>query len=103
LLKDIHYYELENGSAPVQKWLNSFKDIKTKARIKNDISKLRIGLGDTKSLKDGLFELRIFYGKGYRVYFTEKDNRIILLLTAGDKSTQSKDIATAKEYLKGLN
>ena len=56
--------------------------------------------GDYKSVGDGVFELRFFFGPGYRIYFAEEDDTIVILLCGGDKSTQAKDIEKAKEYLK---
>ena len=59
--------------------------------------------GDCKPVGDGISELRINFAKGYRVYFKEKDGKIIILLVGGDKSTQDKDIKKAKEIWKKLN
>ena len=56
--------------------------------------------GDFKSLKDGVFELRLMFGSGYRVYFAEDGNDVVLLLIGGDKSSQKNDIQKAKEYWK---
>ncbi len=53
--------------------------------------------GDSKSVGSGVFELRVDVGKGYRVYFTNKNNRVVILLVDGDKSTQEEDIKTAKK------
>lgn len=55
-------------------------------------------LGDTKFIGEGLFELRIFFGPGYRLYFGTQGPKIVILLCGGDKSSQKKDIAKAKEY-----
>lgn len=59
--------------------------------------------GDCEPVGDGIKELKINYAKGYRVYFREKDNKIIILLFGGDKSTQQSDIEKAKEIWKSLN
>jgi putative addiction module killer protein len=59
--------------------------------------------GDCKTVGDGIQEMRISFAKGYRVYFKEKDGKIIVLLIGGDKSTQQKDIKKAKEIWKKLN
>ena len=60
---------------------------------------MRLGnLGDYRSVGEGVNELRIFYGPGYRVYFGLEDNRVVLLLAGGTKDTQPRDIATAKSY-----
>jgi putative addiction module killer protein len=63
------------------------------------LDRARLGnLGDNRSVGEGVHEFRIAYGPGYRVYFGLEGNRLILLLLGGDKSTQQKDIARAKEY-----
>ena len=78
-------------------WLRKLKDIKAKAKIIFRIQKLEKDehFGDIKSVGDGIRELRINFAKGYRVYFKAKDDRIIILLIGGDKSTQRKDIEKA--------
>ncbi|WP_299782798.1 type II toxin-antitoxin system RelE/ParE family toxin [uncultured Formosa sp.] len=87
------------------KWLRKLKDFKAKAKILFRIQKLETDehFGDCKTVGDGIRELRINFAKGYRVYFKEKDGKIIVLLIGGDKSTQQKDIAKAKEIWKKLN
>ena len=79
------------------KWLSDLRDIRAKARILARLESARLGnLGDARSVGDGVSELRIDVGAGYRVYFTRRQRIIIILLCGGDKSTQSKDIARAK-------
>ena len=83
-------------------WLKRLRDKKALARIVFRMTKMEMGLlGDYKSIGDGISEIRIDYGPGYRLYFTKKNNVIIVLLIGGDKSTQSRDIAKAKILLKG--
>ena len=83
-------------------WLKRLRDKKALARIIFRMTKMEMGLlGDYKSIGDGISEIRIDYGPGYRLYFTKKNNVIIVLLIGGDKSTQSRDIAKAKMLLKG--
>ena len=83
-------------------WLKRLRDKKALARIVFRMTKMEMGLlGDYKSIGDGISEIRIDYGPGYRLYFTKKNNVIIVLLIGGDKSTQSRDIAKAKMLLKG--
>ena len=79
--------------------------MKAKAKILFRIQKIEdVGhFGDCKPVGDGIRELRVDFGKGYRVYFKEKDGKIILLLIGGDKSTQQKDIAKAKGIWGKLN
>lgn len=81
------------------KWLRKLKDLKAKAKILFRIQRIETygHFGDWKSVGDGIRELRVNFAKGYRVYFTEKDGKIIILLMGGDKSTQQNDIKKAKE------
>jgi putative addiction module killer protein len=87
------------------KWLRNLNDLKAKAIILFRIQKLELDehFGDCKTVGDGIQEMRISFAKGYRVYFKEKDGKIIVLLIGGDKSTQQKDIKKAKEIWKKLN
>ena len=83
-------------------WVKKLKDIKAKVSIFRRIDRLKKGnFGDCKSVGEGVSELRIKTGKGYRVYFKNEDGEIIIILIAGDKSTQTKDIEKAKELAKG--
>ena len=86
-------------TAEFDKWIRKLKDLRAKAKILFRIQKLETDghFGDCKSVGDGISEMRINYAKGYRVYFKEKETRIIVLLIGGDKSTQQKDIKKAKE------
>jgi len=87
------------------KWLKKLNNIKAKSKILFRIQKLEKDehFGDCKPVGDGISELRINFAKGYRVYFKEKDGKIIILLIGGDKSSQIKDIEKAKEIWKKLN
>jgi len=85
------------------KWLKKLKDIKGKVSILRRVERMKSGnFGDYKSLGDEISELRITTGPGYRVYYTKRDDEIIVLLVGGDKSTQSDDIAKAKHLVKEL-
>ena len=83
------------------KWLRKLKDLKAKAKILFRIQRIESDehFGDCKPLGNGVREIKINYAKGYRIYFHEKDGKIILLLIGGDKSNQRKDIEKAKEIL----
>ena len=95
----IDHYLFENGIDPFEKWLRDLKDIKARAKINVKIDRLSIGnLSSSKSVGDGVSELKIDYGPGYRVYYGQSGKFVILLLCGGDKDTQQKDIETAKEY-----
>lgn len=85
------------------KWLKRLKDIKAKVSILRRIDRIRFGnFGDHKGLGENLSELRITVGAGYRVYYTIKDDEVVILLVGGDKSSQSADIKKAKDLLKEL-
>lgn len=84
-------------------WLLGLKDLKARARIQIQLTRMEQGnLGDHKSVGDGVFEIRISYGPGYRLYYSNQSNVIKLLLIGGDKSTQEKDIQKAKTLLKEI-
>ncbi len=86
------------------KWLHKLKDIQGKVAILRRIDRIKLGnFGEYKYLDDGVSELKITTGPGYRVYYTHKNDEIIILLVGGDKSTQTKDIEKAKEILKELD
>lgn len=87
------------------KWLRKLKDLRAKAKILFRIQKIESDehFGDCKPVGNGISELRINYAKGYRVYFKEKDGKVIVLLIDGDKSSQQRDIEKAKEIWTRLN
>lgn len=78
-------------------WLDTLRDRQVRARIAERVRRLALGnAGDVRSVGDGISELRVHAGPGYRVYLTRRGNALILLLCGGDKSSQSRDIAKAK-------
>ncbi|WP_407117577.1 type II toxin-antitoxin system RelE/ParE family toxin [Bradyrhizobium sp. LMG 9283] len=82
-------------------WLRALKDANAVARIATRIRRLELGnLGDVKPVGEGVSELRIDYGPGYRIYFIQQGNTVVILLCGGDKRTQNKDIRTAKRMAK---
>lgn len=101
-MKQVKFYELENGKEPVKEWLlkldssTRVKIIKRLERIYDD------NFGDYKQIAPNLYELRFFFGKGYRIYYTIKNDIVVILLQAGDKSDQQKDISIAKSYLNNI-
>lgn len=98
----IRYFELDNGKKPFMDWLASL-DKPLKERVIIRLSRIQQGnFGDFKKIDSELYELRLKYGKGYRIYYIIEDSAIILLLSGGDKSSQTKDIKMAKEYIKIL-
>ena len=80
-------------------WFEKLRDPKARAAIVSRIDRIEVlgNFGDYKTLRDGISELRIKSGPGYRIYFAKRGNMIILLLNAGDKSSQSRDIDKAKK------
>ncbi len=87
------------------KWLRKLNDLKAKAKIIFRIQKIETDghFGDYKPVGEGILEMRVNFAKGYRIYFKEKDGKVIVLLIGGEKSTQQKDIAKAKEIWKKLS
>ena len=85
------------------KWLDGLKDIRARARILVRIERLASGNpGDVKPVGEGVSELRIDYGHGYRVYYKKQGQTVIILLAGGDKRTQSKNIETALRLARNL-
>ncbi len=84
-------------------WFDNLRDRRAKARIQARIDRLETGhFGDVESVGEGVSELRIFYGPGYRVYFVKQKSVVIVLLSGGDKKSQNSDIIKAKELAKQL-
>ncbi|MEO6921194.1 MAG: type II toxin-antitoxin system RelE/ParE family toxin [Collimonas sp.] len=84
-------------------WLHDLRDQQAKARILSRIRSAGFGnLGDVEAVDEGISELRIHTGPGYRVYFIRRGKTLILLLVGGDKSTQKKDIELAKKMARSL-
>jgi putative addiction module killer protein len=85
------------------KWLDALKDIRARARILVRIERLAAGNpGDVKPVGEGVSELRIDYGPGYRVYYKKHGRQVVILLAGGDKRTQAKDIKTAMRLAQNL-
>lgn len=96
----IKVYETATGKCPFKKWINSLSDLEARVSIELRIDRLRVGnFGKNKSLRSGLYELKIGVGPGYRIYFSKVGQEIVLLLCAGNKQSQLKDIVKAREYL----
>lgn len=84
-------------------WLSKLRDREARSRILSRIIRLSLGNpGDVRPVGDGVSELRIPYGPGYRLYYTQTGVSIVVLLIGGDKSTQASDIAKAKQLAAGL-
>ena len=97
--REIRRYITSEGKNPFDEWFTSLRDPMVRGKINERLRRIFLGnLGDYKSVGDGVFELRIHYGAGYRVYFGQIDSVVILLLCGGDKSSQNRDIRKAKNY-----
>ncbi|MFN6514517.1 MAG: type II toxin-antitoxin system RelE/ParE family toxin [Nostoc sp. CreGUA01] len=99
--REIRNYLTVDGKNVFDEWLDSLRDRRAKAKIRARLDRVEDGnLGDCKSVGEGICELRIDYGPGYRIYFGQEGITIIILLCGGDKSTQEQDIVKAQEYWK---
>lgn len=97
--REIQYHQTANGREPFMEWYDSLRDPKTQNRIDRRLERVETGnLGEYKSVGDGVFELILDFGPGYRIYFGEVDNIIVLLLCGGGKNSQNRDIERAKQY-----
>lgn len=92
-------YQTPDGKNPYRAWLAGLADRQARARIAARVLRMKGGnFGDCKPLDEGVWELRIDHGAGYRVYYARAGKRLILLLIGGDKRTQKADIQTAISY-----
>ena len=98
---EVRLYVDSSGRCPFEEWLCNLKDIKARMRIRVRIVRLEAGnFGDCKGLRDGVQEIRIDHGPGYRVYLSRQGRMIILLLCGSDKRDQDREIENAIGYLK---
>lgn len=99
--KTLERYVAPQGHEPYTEWLNTIKDKLTKARIINGVTKMEAGnFGVSESVGGGVFELKLDFGPGYRVYYGLEGEKIVLLLLGGSKKGQQADINKAQTYLK---
>lgn len=99
--KQVLVFADQENREPFTEWIEGLRDVKGRKRILARITRLEQGnYGDYAPVGEGVSELRLFFGPGYRVYFGEDAGNIVILLCGGDKSTQSQDIETAKTYWK---
>jgi putative addiction module killer protein len=102
--RELKIYETDDRDVPFSSWLDALRDREARARIRKRLNRVTLGnLGDYRSVGEGVFEFRIDYGAGYRVYFAQVDMQVILLLCGGDKSTQERDIVKAKQFWAHFN
>ncbi|MGH8118335.1 MAG: type II toxin-antitoxin system RelE/ParE family toxin [Rhodanobacteraceae bacterium] len=98
---EVRQYQTADGRTPFAEWLADLRDLRAKRAIVARTTRMQAGnRGDWKALGAGVFELRIDIGPGYRVYCGQDGATLVLLLCAGDKRTQTKDIDHAREYWK---
>ncbi len=96
---EIKTYLTQSGQDPYSAWVQGLADRQARARITVRISRMAAGnFGDCKPVGGGVWEQRIDWGAGYRVYYAQAGKRIILLLVGGDKRTQQSDIERARQY-----
>lgn len=94
----VREYVAANGKNPFREWLNSLTTA-VRARIQARVLRFELGnLGDHKSAGEGVWEARVMFGPGYRIYFGKDGESIIVLLAGGDKGTQAKDISRAQGF-----
>ncbi|HLO88270.1 MAG TPA: type II toxin-antitoxin system RelE/ParE family toxin [Nostocaceae cyanobacterium] len=99
--REVERYITLEGKVPFDEWFNSLRDNQAKIKINKRLDRVRVGnLGDCRSVGQGVYELKIDYGPGYRVYFGQVGNIVVILLCGGDKSTQDQDIKQAINYWK---
>jgi putative addiction module killer protein len=97
--KDVQLYVTEEGKSPVEDWLEGLRDRKARAAIDARIGRLRLSLvGQVREIGEGVHEMKVDVGQGYRVYFGNVSNVVVLLLFGEDKRTQKADIKRAKEF-----
>ncbi|MEZ6045935.1 MAG: type II toxin-antitoxin system RelE/ParE family toxin [Planctomycetaceae bacterium] len=99
-MPEITLYETEDGRAPFAEWFDSL-NANAAAKVTTSVTRMGLGnFGDHKSVKGGVWELRIHFEKGYRLYYAKDGEDIVLLLAGGTKSRQKADIENAKQYLR---
>ena len=96
---EVRYYVTSTGKVVFREWFDELRDREAQARIRMRLARLERGLlGDVEPCGEGVSELRIDWGPGYRVYFARAGRELVLLLSGGDKPTQTADIKKAKEH-----
>jgi putative addiction module killer protein len=100
LKQHLREYLTESGRSPFNEWLEGLRDLRARARVETRLDRACLGNpGDYASIGGGVFELRIFHGPGYRVYYSLESDNVMLLLLGGTKGTQKRDVQIAKVCL----
>ncbi len=96
---ELRRYQREDERTPVTEWLSSLRDMRARVQVEVRLRRVSIGnFGDTKPVGEGVSELRVDVGAGYRVYYGKHGLTLVILLCGGDKATQQSDITLAKTY-----
>ncbi len=96
---EIVHYITQSGEDPFQKWIDGLKDIQARIAVLRRIDRVTLGnFGDHKPCRDGVSEMRVDTGPGYRVYYFQRGQTLVILLCGGEKHGQDKDIDTAISY-----
>src|SRR4051794_6276774 len=94
----VREYVTADGKSPFRQWLTSLTTA-VRARIQARVLRFELGnLGDHKSVGEGVYEARVMFGPGYRIYFSKEGDTVIVLLGGGTKGSQAKDIARAQGF-----
>ena len=102
--KEVVAFRARDGEVPFAEWLDNLDDKRAVARVLARLARVRHGnLGDCKPVGDGVGELRVDYGPGYRVYFGQKGRTLVVLLCGGDKRSQDRDIRLARQFWQEFN
>ena len=97
--REVRVYRTPDRREPFNLWLDRLRDARAVQKIQARIARIRVGnLGQTRSVGEGVHELKVDHGPGYRVYFAQDGQMLVILLCGGDKRTQDADIRTAKQY-----
>ena len=97
--RELTEYLTESGVSPFNEWLSKLRDILGRAIIRKRINRIRLGnFGNCKHIGNGVYELKIYFGPGYRVYYGVDNVQLVVLLCGGNKSSQNDDIKQAQEY-----
>lgn len=95
------HYVTASGVDVYQEWLDGLRDLRTRVRIARSVDRIRQdNFGDHKFERNGVWEIRLDLGPGYRIYYSKVGETVVLLLAGGDKSTQDKDLDKAVRHLK---
>jgi putative addiction module killer protein len=99
--REVRLYEDGKGKCPFDAWLQGLRDAKSRALVRERVARLTLGnFGDCKPVGDDVFELRVAFGPGFRIYYGLDGKRIVVLLCGGDKRSQTADIRAAKAHWK---